>query len=572
MGKHINEFNLEASGTYSFEVRRDSRWGDDGSYLTVIGSITYLDGTTKDLVGRLNTYMGGVIFSEGPFDFSPNDFITNSFDSFLNVGQFWPSSSGDIGKKFIFAIARVWPTYSIVASTPSVNEGSSVSFQITTSSVEWGSTLNYSISGISGGDLTSGTLNGSTTIIQNGDSGTSTLTFGITADQITEGAETLTISIAGFTASTVINDQSKPNATYSLSSSSSSINEGATVSFTLTTANLSSGTSVPFTLSGVSSADVSGGALSGNAVVNSSGLATISVSLVSDGLTEGAETLTLTAGGTSVSTTVNDTLGMFTYDFGGANDSLSKCLIQSDGKIVLIGSASTNFAAVRLNSLGGIDTSFGTNGALAIDYGGNDVALSGVIQTDGKIILSGSYAWGTTSSDFALARLLTNGTLDSSFGTNGKVIVNFSQYDTADSIALQSDGKILIGGHTYYSSNDDFIAIRLDTNGVLDNTFSDDGLTNTDLGSRDMGYSITSLPNQYVLLVGESGWGVGIVKYSPDGQLDSTFGQGGKVVLSNFSYSAAIKVVTATDGKIFIGSDTNSGSSRDFSIIKLNSN
>jgi uncharacterized delta-60 repeat protein len=266
------------------------------------------------------------------------------------------------------------------------------------------------------------------------------------------------------------------------------------------------------------------------------------------------------------------TIGIFIYDFGGVNDSSSKCLIQSDGKIVLIGSASTNFAAVRLNSLGGIDTSFGTNGALAIDYGGNDVALSGAIQTDGKIILSGSYAWGTTSSDFALARLLTNGTLDSSFGTNGKVIINFSQYDTADSIALQSDGKILIGGHTYYSSNDDFIAIRLDTNGVLDNTFSADGITNTDLGSRDMGYSITSLPNQSVLLVGESGWGVGIVKYSLDGQLDNTFGQGGKVVLSNFSHSDVIKVVTATDGKIFIGSDTNSGSNRDFSIIRLNSN
>ena len=92
--------SIMAAGTYSFEIVKDSRWNYDGSYLTVIGSISYLDGTQKSLIGRLNTYMGGIIFSEGPFDFSINDFITNSFDSFLKIGVFAPSNSVDIGKKF----------------------------------------------------------------------------------------------------------------------------------------------------------------------------------------------------------------------------------------------------------------------------------------------------------------------------------------------------------------------------------------------------------------------------------------------------------------------------------------
>ena len=204
---------LEA-GTYSFEVIRDSRWNNDGSYLTVIGSITYLDGTKKDLVGRLNTYMGGVIFSEGSFDFSSNDFLTNSFDSFLNVGQFAPGNNADLGKKFSFTIAQASPTYSITASSTSVNEGSSVSFQIKTNSVEWGSSLNYSISGISLADLNGGKLNGSTTIVQDGDEGVATVTVNIAADQKLEGSETLTLSLAGSTAMVTINDTSLPQVNF----------------------------------------------------------------------------------------------------------------------------------------------------------------------------------------------------------------------------------------------------------------------------------------------------------------------------------------------------------------------
>ena len=94
-------------------------------------------------------------------------------------------------------------------------------------------------------------------------------------------------------------------AIYSLTAPKSA-NEGGTASFTLITKNVTVGTAVPYTISGVSAADISG-SLSGTAVVNTSGVATISVTLVNDNLTEGAETLTVTAGGASASTTVKDT-------------------------------------------------------------------------------------------------------------------------------------------------------------------------------------------------------------------------------------------------------------------------
>ena len=97
-----------------------------------------------------------------------------------------------------------------------------------------------------------------------------------------------------------------PAPTYSLSASSSSVNEGSTATFTLSTTNVASGTSVSYSISGVSSSDVTGG-LSGSVSVDSNGQATISVPIVADSSTEGSETLTVTAQGVSASTTINDT-------------------------------------------------------------------------------------------------------------------------------------------------------------------------------------------------------------------------------------------------------------------------
>ena len=95
--------------------------------------------------------------------------------------------------------------------------------------------------------------------------------------------------------------------TYRISGTSNFVNEGSLLTFTLTTTNLSAGSVVPYTLSGISNADISGGLLSGSAIVNASGVATISISLLNDALTEGQETLTITAGGTTASTTIYDT-------------------------------------------------------------------------------------------------------------------------------------------------------------------------------------------------------------------------------------------------------------------------
>ena len=299
--------SLLEAGEYSFEVVRDSRWNNDGSYLTVLGSITYLDGTKKDLVGRLNTYMGGVLFSNGAFDFSVNDFLTNSFDSFLRIGQFAPGNNADVGKKFSFTVSQTSPTYSISTASTSVNEGSSVTFQITTSSVEWGSTLNYTLSGISSTDISGGLVNGTTTVVQNGNSGIATVTLAIAADQTTEGSETLVLTVGSATASTVINDTSKPAPTYSLISNAVWTNEGGNALFTLNTTNLTPGSMISYTLSGISTNDVKSKSLTGAVAINENGTAAISIPLENDLLTEGLETLVISIANTTATTIIADT-------------------------------------------------------------------------------------------------------------------------------------------------------------------------------------------------------------------------------------------------------------------------
>ncbi|MCF8494922.1 MAG: hypothetical protein K9G65_06005, partial [Rickettsiaceae bacterium] len=100
---------------------------------------------------------------------------------------------------------------------------------------------------------------------------------------------------------------SSSSPTYSLTTSSSSVNEGSTAKFTLVTTNVAAGTAISYSISGVSAADLQSGVLSGSVAVSSSGTTTISIPIKADGVTEGAETLTLATQGKSASTVVNDT-------------------------------------------------------------------------------------------------------------------------------------------------------------------------------------------------------------------------------------------------------------------------
>ncbi len=137
---------------------------------------------------------------------------------------------------------------------------------------------------------------------------------------------------------------------------------------------------------------------------------------------------------------------------------------------------------------GDLDTSFSGDGIVSTLVGSDgSESYSAVIQGDGKILVAG-YSWidSISRSDFAIVRFNSNGTLDTSFGTGGQVTTNFVSSSEIYSIALQSDGKIVAAG---YSDNDSAIA-RYNSDGTLDTTFSGDGKLTTDMGSSDRIQSI----------------------------------------------------------------------------------
>jgi len=227
-----------------------------------------------------------------------------------NKNNGWSVSVSSVEKlafndKVLLLSSYLAPTYSLASTSSTINEGQTAVFNLATTNVQPNTVIAYTISGVSAADVSSGTLTGNLTI---GSDGRATLSIPIRADSSTEGDETLVVTIQGQSSSIVIRDTSQSSVpTYSVSSSATSVSEGASSVFTLTTTNIAAGTIVPYTLSGVSKDDVVGGSLTGNVTIGSNGQGTVTVQLTSDKTTEGNETLTFTAQGKSVSVVVNDT-------------------------------------------------------------------------------------------------------------------------------------------------------------------------------------------------------------------------------------------------------------------------
>jgi len=138
--------------------------------------------------------------------------------------------------------------------------------------------------------------------------------------------------------------------------------------------------------------------------------------------------------------------------------------LQGDGKIVTTGTSAVgngDFVVIRYNINGTLDNNFGTLGIITTDFNGNDdEPYSVVIQGDGKIVVAGLTHITGVNLDFAVARYNSGGTLDNTFGTGGKVTTPVgTANDWATSMALQSDGKIVVAGYIDDGAGTDDIAI-----------------------------------------------------------------------------------------------------------------
>lgn len=285
-----------------------------------------------------------------------------------------------------------------------------------------------------------------------------------------------------------------------------------------------------------------------------------------------------------------DTDGKVTTAIGPSTntDRAQAVVLQSDGKIVAVGQASgvsggADFAAVRYNSNGSLDTSFDGDGRVTTAVGPStqtDFAYAASIQSDGKILAAG-WAFGTSGGqDFALVRYDTNGSLDPTFDADGKVTTGVGNTSSANSaIATQADGKVVVAGHVSNpTTGTDFAVIRYNSDGSLDTTFDGDGKVSTAIGlagRQDLAHAVAVQPDGKVVVAGQAIDGAGwyyfaLVRYNADGSLDTTFDGDGKVTTSDGVESGddnAYAIALQPDGKIVVAG---TASGYDFAVLRFN--
>ncbi|HET8677846.1 MAG TPA: BACON domain-containing carbohydrate-binding protein, partial [Blastocatellia bacterium] len=244
-----------------------------------------------------------------------------------------------------------------------------------------------------------------------------------------------------------------------------------------------------------------------------------------------------------------DTDGKVTTPIGTGNDQAFGLAIQTDGKLVVAGHSSFDFAVVRYNTDGSLDTSFDTDGKVTTPIGTSlDQAYGVALQSDSKIVVAGE-SFNGTNRDFAVARYNTDGTLDASFDGDGKVTTALNTgNDSGAAVAIQGDGRVVVAGTSNPGTNlsfDDFAVVRYNPDGSLDTSFDSDGKVSTPIGAgADRGRALAIQSDSKIVVAGNSNNGTNddfaVVRYNSNGSLDTSYGTGGKVVvdLSNGSDSA----------------------------------
>ena len=266
--------------------------------------------------------------------------------------------------------------------------------------------------------------------------------------------------------------------------------------------------------------------------------------------------------------------GIVTTAIGSNGSSVQALVIQSDNKIVAAGRtdniSSSDFALVRYNANGNLDTTFGKGGIVITAIGSSGFAQALVIQPDGKIVAAGSSG---SSSDFTLVRYNPDGTLDATFGTGGKVTTAIGSGGWAQALGIQSDDKIVAAGYSVNAGINDFTLVRYNPNGSLDHNFGTGGIVTTAIGSHyDSASALVIQSGGKIVAAGGtfngSIYNFALVRYNANGSLDTTFGKGGIVItaIGNDNYARALGI--QSDGKIVAAGLTFNGSNYDFALAR----
>jgi len=275
------------------------------------------------------------------------------------------------------------------------------------------------------------------------------------------------------------------------------------------------------------------------------------------------------------------TNGVVVYD-GGLSKRAAGIAIQPDGKILIVGSVydggDYDMFVLRVNTDGAPDNGFGENGLVVYDSGVSDLGRRIALQPDGKILVGGATDSGTDSK-ILLMRYNTNGSLDTGFGTNGAVLYDDPLPLFAKGVAIQSDGKIVVLASK--SENDpagsDILLLRYNTDGTLDTSFGTNGAARYDSGHLDLGRSLAIQADGKLVVAGAttitSAWSdyhVLLLRYNKDGAPDTTFGLSGLVEYSAGFFDEAWSATLQIDGKILVSGKTANTDDSDVLLLRYN--
>jgi uncharacterized delta-60 repeat protein len=288
--------------------------------------------------------------------------------------------------------------------------------------------------------------------------------------------------------------------------------------------------------------------------------------------------------------------GRVRTDFGGRFDEALAVAVDPDGRIVVAGASSdatgADMAVARYQPDGTLDASFDGDGLALVDLGGESTARAVAVH-DGKVVLAGRvdqpFGTGCCVSDFALARLTTEGAPDASFGGDGRVVTDFlpgpdNGQDAAHAVAVQADGRILAAGSGVAGAvSVDFAVARYRANGTLDPTFSNDGRATTEfVGFFDEARDLTVDPSGRIVAGGQSCQDpgtfdevcdFGLVRYTSGGLPDRHFGRHGRVRTDlGAELGEGVRGVgVQQDGRIVAAGDTQGPGGADVGLVRYRS-
>lgn len=270
--------------------------------------------------------------------------------------------------------------------------------------------------------------------------------------------------------------------------------------------------------------------------------------------------------------------GKLTTTFGALTGEGTAVALQPDGKIVVVGHYSGQFAVARYNADGSLDSTFDGDGKLTttVGTGGDAQAWAVALQPDGKIVAAG-YSSNGANYDFALVRYSADGSVDTTFGVNGIVTTApGSGNDELYALALQSDGKLVAAGRsTTGSGTTDLAVARYNSDGSPDTTFGGSpgpGWVLLNLGSGDdAAFGVKVQPDGKIVAAGSGSNGtnldVGVARFEPNGCMNAT-----ALTPIGSSDDEAYALALQPDGKIVVAGRRSDGTNDDFALVRYQSN